>query len=118
MKNPFNELTMQELYEKTLEKRRNLEDLGINVVHMWECEFRQKLKEDKEMSDYVNSLAFANEEPLNPRDAFFGGRTNAVKLWCDVKETTKKIKYVDYTSLYPWVNKYGVYPIGHPTIIT
>ena len=118
MKNPFNELTMQELYEKTLQKKRHLEDLGINVVHMWECEFHRKLKEDKAMSDYVNSLAFINDEPLNPRDAFFGGRTNAVKLWCDVKETAKKIKYVDYTSLYPWVNKYGVYPIGHPTIIT
>ena len=90
----------------------------INVVHMLECEFRQKLKEDKEMNDYVNSLTFANEEPLNPRDAFFGGRTNAVKLWCDVTETTKKTKYVDYTSLYPWVNRYSVYPIGHPIVIT
>ena len=29
-----------------------------------------------------------------------------------------KIKYVDFTSLYPYVNKYGRYPVGHPTIIT
>ena len=86
MKNPFNQLTIQELYEKTIEERRCLKEWGINVVHMWECEFHQKLKED-------NSLTFANEEPLNPCAAFFGGQTNAVKLWCDVTETTKKIKY-------------------------
>ena len=30
----------------------------------------------------------------------------------------KKIKNVNFTSLYPYVNKYGRYPIGHPTIIT
>jgi hypothetical protein len=24
---------------------------------------------------------------------------------------------VDFTSLYPWVNKYGCYPIGYPTIL-
>ncbi|XP_033103137.1 uncharacterized protein LOC117105940, partial [Anneissia japonica] len=28
------------------------------------------------------------------------------------------IKYVDFTSLYPFVNKVGIYPIGHPIIIT
>lgn len=30
----------------------------------------------------------------------------------------EKISYVDVCSLYPYVNKYGLYPIGHPTIIT
>ena len=29
----------------------------------------------------------------------------------------KKIRYYDYTSLYPWVNKNGRYPVGHPTFI-
>ena len=31
---------------------------------------------------------------------------------------TTKIKYVDFTSLYPDINKNGVYPVGHPTIFT
>ena len=61
---------------------------------------------------------FCKRGAPKPARCFFWRSINAVKLWCDVKETTKKIKYVDYTSLYPWVNKYGVYPIGHPTIIT
>ena len=30
----------------------------------------------------------------------------------------EKIKYVDVTSMYPWVNKTQEYPIGHPKIIT
>ncbi|GBM31280.1 hypothetical protein AVEN_91282-1 [Araneus ventricosus] len=50
---------------------------------------------------------------LNLRDAFHGGRTNAVKLYFE-----GKAKYADFTSLYPWVNKYCLYPVGHPEIIT
>ena len=30
----------------------------------------------------------------------------------------EEIRYVDVTSLYPWVNKNCTYPIGHPQIIT
>ena len=29
----------------------------------------------------------------------------------------KKIEYLDFTSLYPFVNKTKIYPSGHPTII-
>ena len=25
---------------------------------------------------------------------------------------------MDFTSLYPWVNKYGEYPVGHPKVLT
>ena len=58
-------------------------------------------------------------EPLSPRDAFFGGRTNALKLHYESKEDEgEQIKYVDMTSLYPWVNKTHEYPVGHPTVIT
>jgi hypothetical protein len=55
--------------------------------------------------------------PLIPRDAFYGGRTEAFTLF---KESTEEesIDYYDVTSLYPWVNKTGKVPIGHPHIIT
>ena len=55
--------------------------------------------------------------PLEPREAFFGGRTGAVALHA-VAEEGEEIRYVDVTSLYPWVNKNCPYPIGHPQIIT
>lgn len=34
------------------------------------------------------------------------------------QEVGEKIHYVDVTSLYPWVNKTALYPVGHPQIIT
>ena len=53
---------------------------------------------------------------LEPRDTFFGGHTNAVKLYHKVGPG-EKLKYVDFTSLYPTVNKYDEYPIRHPEVI-
>jgi hypothetical protein len=52
--------------------------------------------------------------PLEPRDAFYGGRTEAFTLF----QKDKDISYVDVTSLYPYINKTGKIPIGHPEIIT
>ena len=46
-----------------------------------------------------------------------GGRTNAATLYHKVAED-EQIRYVDVTSLYPWVNKNAEYPVGHPVIIT
>lgn len=114
--NPLNGLRMSELHERTLERRRYLEEMGIKVVHIWECEFKKQLKENTEIAAYVKELSF-EQEPMNPRDAFLGGRVNATRLLVNAQQA-EKIKYVDFTSLYPYINKYGTYPIGHPTIIT
>ena len=54
--------------------------------------------------------------PLNPRDAFFGGQTNVTKLKYDFKPDEKG-RYVDFVSLYPTVNFFKEYPVGHPTKI-
>lgn len=32
-------------------------------------------------------------------------------------EEIEQIFYVDFTRLYPTINKYGTYPIGHPQIM-
>jgi len=50
---------------------------------------------------------------LNPRNAFFGGRTNTFKLWAKSNKK-KKIKYIDVCSLYPTVQYHDYYPVGHP----
>jgi hypothetical protein len=49
-------------------------------------------------------------EPLNPPDAFYGGRTNASKL----QVQNKKLRYIDICSLYPTVQYFNYYPVGHP----
>ncbi len=55
-------------------------------------------------------------ERLNPRDSLFGGRTNALKLYHKTAED-KRVSYLDFTSLYPFVQSRKTYPIGHPEII-
>ncbi|KAK9729439.1 DNA polymerase type B, organellar and viral [Popillia japonica] len=64
---------------------------------------------------YTENHELLRNTPLNPRDAFYGGRTGASKMYHTVVED-EKIKYVDVCSLYPWTNKYGKYPVGHPKV--
>ena len=109
--------TLEQVYEATCKKINLLKHLGYTVIEQWECNWDQKVKIDLGLQDFLSTLDLVH--PLSPRDAFFGGRTNAATLYYKADETQgEQIKYVDVTSLYPWVNKYGEYPIGHPKIIT
>ena len=113
--NPVSKLTMGELYQRTLDKKRFLEENGYTYQHIWESEFDQQLNENSQMAAFVHSLELVT--PLEPRMAFYGGRTEAFILF---KEASKDeiIKYYDVTSLYPFINKTGKTPLGHPEIIT
>ena len=104
-----------ELLAKTRKKEKDLRALGIKVVSIWEHEFDALLASDGEARTFVESLDLV--ERLDPRDSFTGGRTNGCMLYKKAPENTK-IKYVDFTSLYPFVNKTCRYPLGHPEIIT
>ena len=108
--------TFQECYEATKTKRKTLVAAGYRVVTTWECDWDRECRDNEDLATFL--VQHPVVEPLQPRDAFFGGRTNAVKLHHRVVEDGETIKYQDVTSLYPWVNKYGIYPIQHPTIIT
>ena len=108
--------SMEEVYCYTQKKLQFLQDKGYNVVTIWECEWAKLKKERDEIKALVDTLDIV--EPLNPRDAFCGGRTNAVKLYHLVDESLgEKLKYYDFTSLYPFVNKNAEYPVGHPEIL-
>ena len=113
--NVYNHKTMQELYCSTVEKIEYLKRQGYNVVEVWECDVRRELKQNEEMKYYFDHYHVA--EPLEPRHALYGGRTNAAKLQhcCQGDE---QIRYVDFTSLYPHVNRSKTVPTGHPEIIT
>ena len=111
--NPVNDTSMESLLEGTIRKIERFKKLGYNVEVKWECEFKQELTMNAAMKSF--NLKF--DTPLEPRDAFFGGRTNAVCLYREVAED-EKIHYVDFTSLYPWTNKYDTYPISHPENLT
>ena len=107
--------SMQDAYEDTQQRTRRLRQQGYTVVEMWGCDWARLKHTSPDIGTFVTNLDMT--EPLNPRDAFCGGRTNAVKLYHQATPS-QKIHYIDVTSLYPWVNKTSIYPKGHPTFST
>ncbi|XP_067685645.1 uncharacterized protein [Haliotis asinina] len=114
---PHTKQSLSELYALTMKRNTAIKEKGYNLVTLWEHEFRQQLKTNPELKNYVAILDL--QQRLDPRDSFFGGRTNASKskLFHEAGDG-EDILYYDFTSLYPRVNKYGRYPVGHPQIIT
>ena len=109
--------TFQELFEATQAKENIFFENNYSLMVIWECEWDRKVKTDPELQAFLSTIHI--DDPLQPREAFFGGCTNAVTLYSSVDKTQgERIKYGDVTSLYPWVNKYTEYPVGHPTVIT
>ncbi|XP_055356787.1 uncharacterized protein LOC129601886 [Paramacrobiotus metropolitanus] len=93
---PYRGLKMSDIYRETMDRDQ------MRVT-------------DPEFNDYVRTVNI--QAGINPRDAFYGGRTNAVKLHHKVVED-ERICYYDVCSEYPFVNKTKRYPTGHPIIIT
>ena len=106
------ERSPNEAHRAATEKLERLRE-RYTVKHIWECEW-ETLKQTPSIKAFVRGLSWV--DPLQPRDAFFGGRTGAVTLHHEVNPG-EKIFYVDVTSLYPWVNKTKEYPLGHPNIL-
>ena len=86
----------------------------LKVVVIWECEWHRLRNTDRGVQTFIES--YRPSVRLNPRDALFGGRTNAFKLSHTVG-AEEKIRYYDFTSLYPTVQSRMLYPVGHPQII-
>ena len=88
--------------------------MGTGSSRYWNANGRASSKKTPDVASFIADLD--PQSPLNPRKAFYRGRTNAIQLYHQAVGD-EEIHYNDYTSLYPWVNKYGTYPTGHPTII-
>lgn len=79
-------VTNREAREALRYKCERLERMGYTVRVMWECEWA----EDRENEDDVKYF--------NPRDAFYGGRTEVVRHYVNLDEeedTGQEIRYVD-----------------------
>ena len=94
----------------TVEKCDTIKNAGYNHVSAYECQ----LTKNKEFQKVAKNFTQEIVEPPNQRDAFHGGRTKATKLMYNFKENECG-RYVDFCSLYPTVQYYQKYPIGHPT---
>jgi hypothetical protein len=110
-----NTLKILERRENTFH-RLNYFKNRFRVEVVWECEFRSMLKNDPTILSIANSTPYTEVTPLNPRDAFFGGRTNVIKYYHKV-DSNEKIKYYDVCSLYPFINKTYKVPVGHPKVL-
>lgn len=105
--------TSEEKYQAALAKTVELNLAGFHVKEIWECEWDKMVKDDPCVKAFLNGFDLVL--PLNPRDAFFGGRTRAVALHSEADvDKGEEIRYVDVTSLYPWVNKTFQYPVSRP----
>ena len=119
--------TMGELYNNTISRINELIDAGFRVVTIWERQWDAMCKSNAEVMQFMtfrscnnNALRIREIEscvPLSPSDAFFGGRTNAVRLYYKCEARGEQIKAIDVNSLYPYVCKYGAFPIGHPKVL-
>jgi hypothetical protein len=111
--NPFTKQKMSEVFDR---HRRRMEYLKkyIKIEEMWECEWDILCK--TKLCDYVEMCGEIHT-PLEPRNALFGGRTEAFVLHYLCKQD-EKIMHYDIRSLYAWVEKYCRMPVGHCRIIT
>jgi hypothetical protein len=118
--NTIKQMSFEALYNRhkfRIEKLKLMKINGqkINLVEIWEHDWDALVNEDNEVLEFLKS--YEEISPLIPREAFYGGRTETF----DTNRQTQndeKIKYVDVTSLYPYVMKVEPYPIGHPITIT
>ena len=96
--NSKNQKDMGTLNDLTVEKRDTIKNAGYNHVSTYECQ----LTKNKDFQKFAKSFTQEIVEPLNPRDAFYGGRTNATKLLYNFKDNECGC-YIDFCSLYPTV---------------
>ena len=111
--NPVNGLSMNDLYQRTMHQSDRLKSKGYTLVEKRECEFREEIKQNPALKEVFE--AYQPYAPLEPRAAFLGGRVNAIILFYE-PEPDEEIRFVDYTSLYPYVCKYGMFPLGHAEV--
>ena len=102
---------------------------GYEVRYIWECKWKSELREDAETKAMYE--CYVSRDPVDPREALFGGRVDCYQLFwksfkagicaaCpDVIQRLQKhhIKYKDFISLYPYINKNGTCPVGHAVIM-
>ena len=106
--------TFYTLRERTRRITKKFESNEYTVIEMWECDFMKENKLTRSMLRVLREKDFFINNNLNPRDALYGGRVSPACLYAVAGD--KKIRYNDFTSLYPYVQKIYEYPTKHPEI--
>ncbi|KAM9703389.1 uncharacterized protein ACNS7B_002119 [Menidia menidia] len=103
------------LHTATLERERALQFVyGLDLQIMWEHDWLEMKSTHSGVINFLQS--FSTPTPLCPREALYGGRTCPLRMRYTAGDC-ETVHYVDFTSLYPYVNCSFPYPLGHPKII-
>jgi len=105
--------TLDLRYERTIASTYRLRKEGYLMTEKWECVFDREMGENREMREFLHRYLTIENAPLNPRDAFYGGRTGNVVTPYEITGM-EKIRYVDVCSLYPFVLKTVAFPSDIP----
>ena len=108
--------TFNQRFASQKKRIETLQQIGYNVDVIWEHEcidnntsyFLEREEKWTKIFSFGNTII---------RDSMRGGRTEVFKLSYEVKPG-ESIRYLDFTSLYPYVLKSKRYPVGHPCLIT
>lgn len=103
-------------YSDTLKQIERIKTNGYKLIDIWECDFISFLRCNPLIKKQITEDPTYLFTPIDPRDSVYGGRVEVFKLYHKVLESNEKIRYLDFTSLYPFVNKNFSYPKGHPKI--
>jgi hypothetical protein len=114
--NPVRQNSMKKIYNQTMYRLKKIQQMRPNdkLVYIWEHDWNSKRK-NEEVIQIIKTFN-NNADELKIRNCLYGGRTNAIKLYYKCKNN-EYISYIDVTSLYPFVQKYKRYPVGHPIIL-
>ncbi len=97
--NPLSQKPMAELYRLTIYRRNQIRTLypDFELVEIWEHDWRRIWK-DLPAETKTSIDVTARFEPLAPREALYGGRTEATKLYHKIDEDKGEvIRYLDFT---------------------
>ena len=84
---------MDERLQETYDKADSLKSAGYTVVTMWECDFNRMKDSDPVIQQFYNDCKLVMR--LDPREAFYGGRTGPTKIYHKVEEEEERIDHVD-----------------------
>ena len=107
-------MTMGDLDLETQRWCKKVQLYGHRITIMYECEWKMIVNSSDDVKRHVEKCGVI--DPIKPRDALFGGRTETFALYAKA-EGDRKIFYIDFRSLYPFVCKWKTFPSGHPECI-
>ena len=83
---------MDDVYQHTLARCEAIRQAGYELIVQWECKWQNFKEECEYMRAFEQGVRIVLR--LEPRDAFIGGRTEAIQLYADTEEDKKYVTLI------------------------